>query len=64
MFSCLENEPLKFKSAFKPVGKETALKTPKTKGGARCITIPDYLINLLRHYKAEQLENRLKIGSE
>lgn len=60
-----ENKSLTVKqSAYKPIGKEIALKPPKTRGSVRSIAIPEYLIALLRHYKVEQSERRLKLGSK
>jgi integrase len=38
-------------------------KSPKSKAGRRDITLPDLLIDLLREYRREQLELRLKLGA-
>jgi integrase len=40
----------------------TRFKAPKSKAGRRDITLPDVLIDLLRSYRREQLELRMRIG--
>ena len=38
-------------------------KAPKTKAGRRDITLPDFLVDVLREFRKEQLELRLKLGT-
>jgi integrase len=38
-------------------------KPPKSKAGRRDVTLPDLLTDLLREYRREQLELRLKLGA-
>jgi integrase len=40
-----------------------AFKSPKTRAGRRDITVPDVLVDVLRDFRKEQLELRLKIGA-
>jgi integrase len=39
------------------------LKAPKTKKGRRDITLPDFLIEVFRKFRTEQLEIRMKLGA-
>lgn len=39
------------------------LKSPKTKAGRREITLPDFLVSVLRDYRKSQLELRMKLGA-
>jgi integrase len=38
-------------------------KAPKTKAGRRDITLPDLLVEMLREFRKEQLEIRIKLGT-
>lgn len=38
-------------------------KAPKTKAGRRDITLPDLLVDMLREFRRDQLELRLKLGA-
>jgi integrase len=39
------------------------LKPPKSKAGRRDITLPDFLVEVLRKFRTEQLETRMKLGA-
>jgi integrase len=39
------------------------LKAPKTKKGRRNISLPDFLVEVLRKFRTEQLEIRIKLGA-
>ena len=43
-------------------GGETIVKTTKTKGSLRDITVPAPVIALARQWKSEQAQGRLRIG--
>ena len=45
-------------------GGETIVKTTKTKGSLRDITVPTPVIALARQWKSEQAQGRLRIGSK
>ena len=45
-------------------GGETIVKTTKTKGSLRYITVPAPVIALARQWKSEQAQGRLRIGSK
>ena len=41
------------------VNHEKGMKLPKSNSGNRAITIPDYMIGMLKYYKNRQAEQRL-----
>ncbi|MGI9861787.1 site-specific integrase [Moorella naiadis] len=43
-------------------GMGNFVKAPKTKGSVRKLSLPPFLVMLLRQYRKEQLEARLKVG--
>jgi|BioPla2DNA2_1021312.scaffolds.fasta_scaffold04383_2 integrase len=43
-------------------GRGVFTKAPKTKSSERLLSLPPFLVNMLRQYKREQLETRLKVG--
>ncbi len=51
-------------SNYKLKGQETKTKVPKTKKSIREIAIPEYLTELLKKYRAEQLETQRELGDK
>ena len=51
-------------SAFKLTGEPVRTKGPKNKGSIRKLTLPEYCTNLLKIYRKEQNEERLKLGDQ
>jgi len=45
-------------------GKETLSKAPKTKNSIREISIPAYLVDLLKQYQVEQSEYKINLGDK
>ena len=43
-------------------GQGTFTKAPKNESSVRFLTIPPFLVNMLRQYKKEQAEHRLRVG--
>lgn len=50
-------------AAYKLAGEKQELKEPK-RGSVRNIAIPNYLVDMLRTYRKEQIEYRLELGSQ
>lgn len=50
-------------SAYKITGEPQKIKEPKTDGSKRTIAIPQSCVDILKKWKAQQAEMRLKMGS-
>ena len=53
---------LRVRRALVQAGKTLTLKTPKTEGSERCVTLPDSLVTELRTHRARQAEQQLYAG--
>ncbi|HEX3037667.1 MAG TPA: site-specific integrase [Oscillospiraceae bacterium] len=51
-------------SAYKLTNQPIQIKEPKNSGSIRKITLPKYCVNLLKLYRKEQNEERLKLGDQ
>ncbi len=51
-------------SNYKLKGEEVKTKTTKTKKSIREISIPPYVIELLKYYRAEQIKRRIELGDK
>lgn len=49
-------------SAYKLKDEEQKLKDPKNKNSIRDVSIPEYVIELLKTYRKEQLADKMKVG--
>ncbi|MBQ7661216.1 MAG: site-specific integrase [Clostridia bacterium] len=49
-------------SSYKLKGEETRNKAPKTRGSVRTVALPEYLIAMLRDYRAWQLKEQMRLG--
>jgi integrase len=58
----IEGKKLTIAEALEETGKGLRFKAPKSKAGRRTITMPDVLIGVLREYRRDQLELRLRLG--
>ncbi len=59
----LEQKTISIKqSAYQLTGEEVKTKAPKTKKSFRTVSIPAYAVELLKQYRIEQLQERLKLG--
>lgn len=52
------------KSNYKLKGEEIKTKQPKTTGSVRMLTIPQFMIDMLKDYQMEQKLTRLKLGNQ
>ncbi len=52
------------KSNYKLKGEEIKTKQPKTEGSVRMLTIPQFVVDMLKDYQIEQKLTRLKLGSQ
>ena len=60
----LDGKVIKVREAIEPTETHgIRFKAPKSKAGRRDITLPDILVGVLRDYRREQLESRLKLGA-
>jgi integrase len=58
----IEGKKLKVEEALEETHQGVRFKAPKSKAGIRTITLPDILVGVLREYRREQLEVRLRLG--
>lgn len=49
-------------SAYKLKGEEQKLKEPKNKNSIRSVSVPEYVIEMLKAYRKDQLVEKFKIG--
>ena len=58
----LNGKKLTIEEALEETGQGLRFKGPKSKAGRRTVTLPDVLVEVLREYRREQLELRLRLG--
>jgi integrase len=58
----IEGKRLTVEEALEETGRGLRFKAPKSRAGRRTIILPDILVQVLREYRREQLETRLKLG--
>jgi integrase len=58
----IEGKKLTVEEALEETSQGLRFKAPKSRAGRRTITLPDVLVQVLREYRREQLEARLKLG--
>lgn len=59
----LDRKVIQVRKSLEPTKDGIRFKQPKTKAGRRDVTLPDVLVDILRDYRREQLELRLKLGT-
>ena len=58
----VEGKRLTVEEALEETSQGLRFKAPKSRAGRRTITLPDILVQVLREYRREQLEARLRLG--
>jgi integrase len=58
----IEGKKLTVEEALEETGQGLRFKAPKSRAGRRTISLPDILVGVLREYRREQLETRLRLG--
>jgi integrase len=58
----IEGKRLTVEEALEETSQGLRFKAPKSRAGRRTITLPDILVQVLREYRREQLETRLRLG--
>jgi integrase len=58
----LDRKRLEVREALEPAKGGVGFKAPKTRAGRRDITLPDILVGVLRDYRREHLESRVRLG--
>ena len=59
----LDRKVIQVRESLEPTPEGVRFKPPKTKAGRRDITLPDILVDVLRDYRRDRLELRLKLGT-
>ena len=54
---------IQVRELLEPTPEGVRFKVPKTRAGLRDVTLPDILVDVLREYRRERLELRLKLGT-
>jgi integrase len=58
----IEGKKLTVEEALEETSQGLRYKAPKSRAGRRTITLPEILVQVLREYRREQLEARLRLG--
>jgi integrase len=53
---------IRVREALEETKKGIRIKAPKTRNGTRDVTLPDFVVEVLREHRRQQLEQRVQLG--